>query len=45
MKKISCFYYLHFANPLFVGAQVGIGTVDPDPSALLELSSIGVACS
>jgi hypothetical protein len=40
MKKISCFLLFTFLlSPLFVSAQVGIGTVDPDPSALLELSS------
>ncbi|MFM9827031.1 ice-binding family protein [Flavobacterium sp.] len=40
MKKISCFLILvFFLVPLFVGAQVGIGTVNPDPSALLELYS------
>ena len=40
MKKISCFLILtFFLAPVFVGAQVGIGTVNPDPSALLELYS------
>lgn len=40
MKKISWFLILvFFLVPLLVGAQVGIGTVNPDPSALLELYS------
>ncbi|MDI5899630.1 ice-binding family protein [Flavobacterium yafengii] len=40
MKKISCVQlFLFLVTPLFVGAQVGIGTVNPDPSALLELYS------
>jgi hypothetical protein len=40
MKKTSCFLILvFFLVPLFVGAQVGIGTVNPDPSSLLELYS------
>ncbi|MDI6048147.1 ice-binding family protein [Flavobacterium yafengii] len=40
MKKISCFQlFLFLVTPLFVGAQVGVGTVNPDPSALLELYS------
>ena len=40
MKKISCFLILvFFIVPLFVSAQVGIGTANPDPSALLELYS------
>jgi hypothetical protein len=40
MKKTSCFLLLLFMLvPIFVGAQVGIGTVDPVPTALLELYS------
>ena len=40
MKKILCSLILvFFLYPIFVGAQVGIGTVNPDPSALLELYS------
>ena len=40
MKKTSCFLLLVFLlAPLFVSAQAGIGTVNPDPSALLELFS------
>ncbi|MFV8323901.1 ice-binding family protein [Flavobacterium sp. LS2R12] len=40
MKKIFCFLILaFFLAPVFVVAQVGIGTVNPDPSALLELYS------
>ena len=40
MKKISCFLILvFFIAPLFVSAQVGIGSANPDPSALLELYS------
>jgi hypothetical protein len=40
MKKIFSFLILaFFLAPIFVGAQVGIGTVNPDPSALLELYS------
>ncbi|MBX9889345.1 MAG: DUF3494 domain-containing protein [Flavobacteriaceae bacterium] len=40
MKIITCFLLLaFFLAPLFVVAQVGIGTVDPDPSALLDLVS------
>jgi hypothetical protein len=38
MKKTSCFlFFIFLLAPLIVDAQVGIGTVDPDPSALLEL--------
>ncbi len=40
MKKISCFQlFLFLLTPLFVGAQVGIGTFNPDSSSLLELFS------
>ena len=40
MKKIFCFLLLaFFLAPIFVSAQVGIGTVNLDPSALLELYS------
>ena len=40
MNKIVCFLLFPFLlAPLFVAAQVGIGTVDPDPSALLDLVS------
>jgi hypothetical protein len=40
MKKIFCFLvFVSMLAPLFVGAQVGIGTLVPDPSALLELDS------
>jgi hypothetical protein len=40
MKKTYCFLLSTFLlAPTFVGAQVGIGTVNPDPSALLELFS------
>lgn len=40
MKKTYCFLLFTFLlAPLFVGAQVSIGTVNPDPSALLELFS------
>ena len=40
MKKLSCFQlFLFLLTPIFVGAQVGIGTFYPDPSSLLELSS------
>jgi hypothetical protein len=40
MKKTSCFLFLVFLlAPLFVSAQVGIGTFDPDSSSLLELFS------
>ena len=42
MKKTSCFLLLVFLlAPIFVVAQVGIGTFNPDPSALLELSNSG----
>ena len=40
MKKTACFLLLVFLLvPLFVSAQVGIGTFDPDSSSLLELFS------
>jgi hypothetical protein len=40
MKKTPSLLLLSFLLiPLFVGAQVGIGTFDPDPSSLLELFS------
>ncbi len=40
MKKPSSFLlFIFLLAPLIVGAQAGIGTVDPDPSALLELFS------
>ena len=40
MKKTPSFLLFTFLLiPLFVGAQVGIGTFDPDPSSLLELFS------
>ena len=40
MKKISCCLLLTFLlKPLFVDAQVGIGTFEPAPSSLLELFS------
>ncbi|TDE26869.1 MULTISPECIES: ice-binding family protein [Flavobacterium] len=40
MKKTRSFLLLTFLLiPLFVDAQVGIGTFDPDPSSLLELFS------
>jgi hypothetical protein len=40
MKKTYYFLILaFFIAPVFVGAQVGIGTLNPDPSALLELYS------
>ncbi|MFV8323900.1 ice-binding family protein [Flavobacterium sp. LS2R12] len=40
MKKLSCIkLFLFLLTPIFVGAQVGIGTFYPDPSSLLELFS------
>ncbi|MDI5899634.1 ice-binding family protein [Flavobacterium yafengii] len=40
MKKTPSFLLLTFLLiPIFVGAQVGIGTFDPAPSSLLELFS------
>ena len=40
MKKLSCFkLFLFLSTPLFVVAQVGIGTFYPDQSSLLELFS------
>jgi hypothetical protein len=40
MKKLSCFkLFLFLLAPLFVSAQVGIGTFYPDQSSLLELFS------
>lgn len=40
MKKTHCFLlFIFLLTPLFIDAQVGIGTVDPHPSALLELVS------
>ncbi len=40
MKKTYGFLlFIFLLTPLFIDAQVGIGTVDPHPSALLELVS------
>jgi len=40
MKKISCFLlFAIFLLPQFICAQVGIGTIDLLPSALMELNS------
>ena len=40
MQKIYCFFLINILFLNKAGAQVGIGTIIPDPSAVLQLKSL-----